>query len=181
MAGPIPGARSPIRPPCPSRKAAATLRPPTDVDAYPKGASPFGVMDLVGNVWQWTDEYVDEHTRAAVVRGGSYYRPSGSNVVLSAEYAVGPARQVPAHRPVERPIGDARFSLRRGRGDGLVKVKIGDPAENWHRVSTSSRLVFRLSCLSQWQFFPPLMARAACGMITSTNSYLFRIERNDHS
>ena len=35
-------------------------------------------MDLVGNVWQWTDEYVDEHTRAAVVRGGSYYRPSGS-------------------------------------------------------------------------------------------------------
>ena len=55
------------------------LRGPTDVDAYPGGASPFGVMDLVGNVWQWTDEYVDEHTRAAVLRGGSYYRPSGSN------------------------------------------------------------------------------------------------------
>ncbi|MEI8198370.1 MAG: SUMF1/EgtB/PvdO family nonheme iron enzyme, partial [Phycisphaerae bacterium] len=30
------------------------LRPPTDVDVFPKGASPFGVMDLVGNVWQWT-------------------------------------------------------------------------------------------------------------------------------
>ncbi len=55
------------------------LRGPTDVDAYPGGASPFGVMDLVGNVWQWTDEYVDEHTRAAVLRGGSYFRPSGSN------------------------------------------------------------------------------------------------------
>jgi formylglycine-generating enzyme required for sulfatase activity len=53
-------------------------RPPTDVDAYPQGASPWGVLDLVGNVWQWTDEYVDEHTRAAVLRGGSYYRPSGS-------------------------------------------------------------------------------------------------------
>jgi len=25
-------------------------RPPTDVDAFPKGASPFGVMDMVGNV-----------------------------------------------------------------------------------------------------------------------------------
>jgi len=24
----------------------------------------------VGNVWQWTDEYADEHTRAAIVRGG---------------------------------------------------------------------------------------------------------------
>ncbi len=53
-------------------------REPTDVDAYPKGSSPFGVMDLVGNVWQWTDEYVDEHTRAAILRGGSYYQPQGS-------------------------------------------------------------------------------------------------------
>ena len=53
-------------------------REPTDVDAYPKGSSPFGVMDLVGNVWQWTDEYADEHTRAAILRGGSYYQPQGS-------------------------------------------------------------------------------------------------------
>ncbi len=53
-------------------------RPPTDVDAFPQGASPFGVMDMTGNVWQWTDEFVDEHTRAAVVRGGGYYRPTGS-------------------------------------------------------------------------------------------------------
>jgi formylglycine-generating enzyme required for sulfatase activity len=50
----------------------------SDIDAHPKGASPFGVMDLVGNVWQWTDEYVDEHTRAAVLRGGSHYQPQGS-------------------------------------------------------------------------------------------------------
>jgi formylglycine-generating enzyme required for sulfatase activity len=53
-------------------------RPPTDVDAYSQGASPFGVLDLVGNVWQWTDEFRDEHSRAAIVRGGSYYRPAGS-------------------------------------------------------------------------------------------------------
>jgi formylglycine-generating enzyme required for sulfatase activity len=51
---------------------------PDDVDAHPNGASPFGVMDLVGNVWQWTDEYQDDHTRAAVVRGDSYYQPQGS-------------------------------------------------------------------------------------------------------
>lgn len=54
------------------------LRPPTAVDAFPKGASAFGVLDLTGNVWQWTDEYRDEHTRAGIVRGGSYYRPKGS-------------------------------------------------------------------------------------------------------
>ena len=54
------------------------LAPPADVDAHPKGASPFGVMDLIGNVWQWTDEFVDPHTRAAVLRGGSHYQPQGS-------------------------------------------------------------------------------------------------------
>jgi gamma-glutamyl hercynylcysteine S-oxide synthase len=53
-------------------------RPPTDVDAYPQGASPFGVLDLLGNVWQWTDEFQDEHTRAAILKGGSYYRPDKS-------------------------------------------------------------------------------------------------------
>ena len=53
-------------------------RPPTDVDAYPQGASPFGVLDLVGNVWQWTDEFQDEHTRAAILKGGSFYRPNTS-------------------------------------------------------------------------------------------------------
>lgn len=63
----------------PEHETGRELRPPTDVDAYPRGASCWGVMDLVGNVWQWTDEYVDEHTRAAVLRGGSYYWPSGSN------------------------------------------------------------------------------------------------------
>ena len=50
----------------------------SDVDAHSKGASPFGVMDMVGNVWQWTDEYIDEHTRAAILRGGSHYLPQGS-------------------------------------------------------------------------------------------------------
>ena len=70
-----------------------------NVTAYPQGASPFGVMDLVGNVsgavvvtslrkrlsalvcqscaqvWQFTDEFEDEHTRAALTRGGSHYYP----------------------------------------------------------------------------------------------------------
>jgi iron(II)-dependent oxidoreductase len=54
------------------------MRGPDPVDAHPSGASPFGVMDLVGNVWQWTDEFTDEHTRAGILRGGSYYQPQGS-------------------------------------------------------------------------------------------------------
>jgi iron(II)-dependent oxidoreductase len=55
-----------------------TMPGPDPVDAHPTGASPYGVMDMVGNVWQWTDEYVDEHTRAAILRGGEYYQPQGS-------------------------------------------------------------------------------------------------------
>jgi gamma-glutamyl hercynylcysteine S-oxide synthase len=54
------------------------LTGPDDVQAHAAGASPFGVMDLVGNVWQWTDEFEDPHTRAAILRGGSYYQPQSS-------------------------------------------------------------------------------------------------------
>jgi gamma-glutamyl hercynylcysteine S-oxide synthase len=55
-----------------------TMRGPDDVGSHPQGASPFGVEDLVGNVWQWTDEFVDDHSRSAIVRGGSYYQPQYS-------------------------------------------------------------------------------------------------------
>ncbi len=55
-----------------------SMRGPDPVDAHPQAASSYGVMDLVGNVWQWTDEYTDDHTRAAIVRGGEYYQPQGS-------------------------------------------------------------------------------------------------------
>lgn len=55
-----------------------TMRGPDNVDAHPDGASPFGASDMVGNVWQWTDEYLDEHTRGGILRGGSYYQPQGS-------------------------------------------------------------------------------------------------------
>jgi iron(II)-dependent oxidoreductase len=55
-----------------------TRAPLSDADAYPNSASPFGVLDLVGNVSQWTDEYQDAHTRAAILRGGAAYQPHGS-------------------------------------------------------------------------------------------------------
>jgi len=62
----------------PTPETGRALRGPDDGHAHPLGASPFNVMDLVGNVWQWSDEYEDEHTRAAILRGGSYYQPQGS-------------------------------------------------------------------------------------------------------
>jgi formylglycine-generating enzyme required for sulfatase activity len=62
----------------PTPATGRTMPGPDPVDAHPAGASPYGVMDMVGNVWQWTDEFVDEHTRAALLRGGEYYQPQGS-------------------------------------------------------------------------------------------------------
>lgn len=54
------------------------LPPPNAVNDHPMGRSCFGVYDLVGNVWQWTDSFEDEHQRTVVVKGGSYYYPEGS-------------------------------------------------------------------------------------------------------
>lgn len=51
---------------------------PEDVFAHPGGASPYGVLDMVGNVWHYTDEVVDDHTRAVITVGGSNYYPQGS-------------------------------------------------------------------------------------------------------
>ena len=51
----------------------------TPVDAFSKGASPYGVMDLVGNVWQVTnDMYFNGSYYFLVIRGGSYFRPDSS-------------------------------------------------------------------------------------------------------
>ena len=61
----------------PVRADGTTFLGPDDVTAHaPMGDSVFGVSDLVGNVWQYTDEFQDDHTRAVVLRGGSKYRPA---------------------------------------------------------------------------------------------------------
>jgi formylglycine-generating enzyme required for sulfatase activity len=52
---------------------------PTPVDAFPKGQSQYGVMDMVGNVWQMmNDMYFNGTDYFMVIRGGSYYKPESS-------------------------------------------------------------------------------------------------------
>jgi gamma-glutamyl hercynylcysteine S-oxide synthase len=62
----------------PTPEKGRSLGPPAPVDAHPAGVSASGVLDLVGNVWQWTEEYADAHTRSVILRGGSHYQPQGS-------------------------------------------------------------------------------------------------------
>lgn len=52
---------------------------PTPVDAFTKGQSPYGVIDMVGNVWQMmNDLYFNGSNYFLVIRGGSYYKPESS-------------------------------------------------------------------------------------------------------
>jgi formylglycine-generating enzyme required for sulfatase activity len=44
---------------------------PVAVGQYPSGASPYGVLDLGGNVWEWVADKYDQESGRRVVRGGS--------------------------------------------------------------------------------------------------------------
>ena len=51
----------------------------TPVNAFPTGESKFGVADLIGNVWQLTNDVYDNGSHSFImVRGGSFYNPTSS-------------------------------------------------------------------------------------------------------
>jgi formylglycine-generating enzyme required for sulfatase activity len=49
------------------------------VGKYKKGVNPFGLYDLVGSVWQMTNDWYQSDTyQYVIMKGGSYYNPGGS-------------------------------------------------------------------------------------------------------
>ena len=80
----------------------------TPVSQYPNGASPYGVLDMAGNVWElvvtkwrktypyqiedeWQDAYLEDGDNARVARGGSHYNEQkyvrgAYRTILNAHY-----------------------------------------------------------------------------------------------
>lgn len=90
----------------------AGLGKPTAVDSFPEGASPYGVYNMAGNVWEWTADWYDP---------GYYAKAPNSNPTGPA----GGSRKVIRGGSFAEDAGDARTSNRASAAPGAGAIKIG--------------------------------------------------------
>ncbi len=65
----------------------------TPVDRYSGGASPYGLLDMAGNVWEWCKDWCDSDKDYRVLRGGSW-GASRTGVRSAARYDLTPDGRV---------------------------------------------------------------------------------------
>ncbi|MEI6847919.1 MAG: SUMF1/EgtB/PvdO family nonheme iron enzyme [Chlorobiaceae bacterium] len=66
-----------------------TVGATTPVGSYPDGATPEGLYDMAGNVWEWMDNWFDENNTFRSLRGGSWVSKS-DNLRCSARNNLSP-------------------------------------------------------------------------------------------
>lgn len=66
------------------------LMGPDEVASHPASDSPFGISDMVGNVWEWAT--TSEASARYVVRGGSYYHNSRTCRLVNRNASIGTLR-----------------------------------------------------------------------------------------
>lgn len=90
------------------------LPKPASVDAHPDGSTSAGVLDLWGNLFEWTSEFRDEHSAKAVVRGGHFWRGVSVQHKACAVLCL-PARFLPCPCPCPcRTVGCLRSQPQEG-------------------------------------------------------------------
>jgi formylglycine-generating enzyme required for sulfatase activity len=73
---------------------------PCPVGSRPRGASRFGLLDMAGNLWEWTDSpYTADYTSQAVsdravIRGGAYSTPVPEMLQVTFRGSLEPQRRV---------------------------------------------------------------------------------------
>lgn len=60
------------------------------VGSYPPGANPQGVLDLSGNVWEWTSSRKDDSSSERVARGGAWSSSASSYLRAAERYWTSP-------------------------------------------------------------------------------------------
>ena len=61
----------------------------TPIGSYPDGATPEGLYDMAGNVWEWTDSWYDDSRSSRVLRGGSWHFSAERCRSASRTYSIG--------------------------------------------------------------------------------------------
>lgn len=65
------------------------------INTYPDNVSPCGCMGMVGNVWEWCSDALEEPPDAHMLRGGSYLNDKEQISILARSYGYPSNKQIP--------------------------------------------------------------------------------------